>query len=315
MLLKKEKKFKEAKECFINAKLLDSSELKCYTNLVEIFIAEQKFTDGLEFFSKEINMCPYNHLAFMAKGIIYKYLKKNHEAIKCLRKAITLNSSNYVAHIQLASLYCDIKVSKHEASLNLLKVAIKLDKEKVWMEEALYYKSIVYFRLKKYKKSVLNLDKVIKLNKSNKLKAIFAKGHIHYMLKQTNSAIECYKKLKVIEDYSILINVIPILKLMSKKNYGDALIRLNACSDEKNNYFLNYLKGIIMNYLGVVDLAFFFFNKGRALQKEYGSDLDSDLILFHSYFTVYDQSLMDHCMQKIKSKKKKKKRFKLFKIY
>jgi tetratricopeptide (TPR) repeat protein len=146
------------------------------------------------------------------------------------------------------------------------------------------------------------------MNKSN-LKAIFAKGHIHFMLKETRSALKCYKKLQKLDDnYSkILKNVIPILKLMSNKNYGDALIILNAyLRDENNNFFLNYLQGIILNYLGNVDLAFYFFNKGRELQKEEDgySESDPDLILFHSYFYVYDRSLVDHCMQNLLKKNK-----------
>ena len=112
------------------------------------------------------------------------------------------------------------------------------------------------------------------------------------------------------KSYLVLMPLPPIIKFIAQCRYSEALQLCNISTETNDNYMVYYLKATILNYLNYENEGFECFNKGRILQKLDDLSIDPDSVLFHSYFLIYDQSLIDICARRLKANKKKRKKFK-----
>ena len=218
---------------------LSMNSLQDGKNLMNV----KDYENAILHFDEAYKMYPKNVEALLYKGLALVELEKINEAIKVFDTVMGLKLPlNRSCYLLLATSYK--KLNKIDAAINILSLALKVDKDFL---SAFLYRASLYITSHKWVEAKNDLMTVLK-NYPKNIKALLGTAECEENMNNFNNALEAYNKaIEIKTDLPYIVYEKKAKIEIKLKDYNNALKSINiALKIDKNRMSLCLLKGVIL---------------------------------------------------------------------
>lgn len=158
-------------------------------NLGRAYLELGKMDKASEYFSRAVQMNPYNPDSFYYLGLYYYKLDDFQSARRNFQMSLSLDDKEPEPHLHLG--LCFLKLKMYHDALREIDYACKLDKN--W-GKAIHYKGVVHFILKEYQKALDQLLILHRLEPDN-LENMVRIAHTYFRLRDLSNAHNWLEKV------------------------------------------------------------------------------------------------------------------------
>ena len=156
-------------------------------NLGVVFRVLKKYHQAKSYFEKAIEIDPNYEIALSNLGSTYIKLEEDHKAINCYEKVIELNPNSVDAHYNLGKIFAETR--EYQKAISCYEKTIGINYN---YENAHYSLGIIFQTIGEDQKAKSSYEKVIKINPNN-VGALNNLGLIHKNLNDYKKAKEYYE--------------------------------------------------------------------------------------------------------------------------
>ncbi|MEW5693171.1 MAG: tetratricopeptide repeat protein [Candidatus Hydrogenedentota bacterium] len=185
----------------------------------EIYTKQKDYIKAISVYKKMLVYYPYNTSIIYLLGLLYKEMSEYNKAIEYLKQVIEIDSSNILAHFNLAELY-----SKTGDSINSKKTWGTVINN-VWSFKDLF---LVYNKLSEIQDTGLLLMVLNKINSLYKdIPLILAElGRVYTLTGDFERAVECFDRTIKLDYFDSNILILNGLMKVTLNKYKEAIVDL-----------------------------------------------------------------------------------------